>query len=531
MLYLFQAVNGEEIGRFDNNAEDIGIPKILLMESAGLQAVESIIRKFSPSTDKRITVFCGNGNNGGDGFVISRHFASKGYIVDVFLCGDPIKIRTEEARLNFKILKRLILSVKIHVIRDSSQLTESLRENIEENSSLIIDALLGTGVSGKIREPTASAIRLINSLSIPKISVDIPSGMDPNTGNIDDIAVKCDFRVTFHREKTGLKNSKNKHIASIGIPREAELLVGKGDLLQCIKSKPNNAHKGQYGRLLIIGGSKSFSGAPTFAALAGVEMGLDLVKIFVPKSIDNVVRSFNANFIVLSGEDEIFTLNDLQAAKELCKWADAVVLGPGLGDNPESILFSKDLIRWLDSQAIPFVIDADAITSLASLFHDDHFRFSNKHVVITPHKGELQRLLKIPKHEIPSEFIPFINKISPLLQKFGGIFLFKGHYDIIYDAFSQDTPTNIVNFDYNHIRLNTRGTPAMTVGGTGDVLAGIVGSLLALKNDGFASAISGAYLNGRLGEEICEEIGDRISATDLIYHIRIFLKKFINTKN
>ncbi|WP_457557827.1 NAD(P)H-hydrate dehydratase [Candidatus Harpocratesius sp.] len=531
MPYLFQAVNGEEIGRFDNNAEDLGIPKILLMESAGLQATECIIQKFSPSVDKKITVFCGNGNNGGDGFVISRHFASKGYIVDVFLCGDPIKIRTEEARLNMKILKKLILSVKIHIIRDSSQLTESLRENIEKGSSLVIDALLGTGVSGKIREPTASAIKLINSLSIPKISVDIPSGMNPNTGYFDDMAVKCDFRVTFHREKTGLENSQNKHIASIGIPREAELLVGKGDLLQCIKSKPNNAHKGQYGRLLIIGGSKSYSGAPTFAALAGIEMGLDLVKIFVPKSIDNVVRGFNANFIVLSGEDEIFTLNDLQVAKELCKWANAVVLGPGFGDDPNTIQFSKEIIRWLDSQNIPFVIDADAITSLAILIHDENFCFSNKNVVITPHKGELQRLLKIPKHEIHSEFIHFVDQIAPLLHRFGGIILFKGRYDIIIDAYYENTTKNLINLDYNHFRLNTRGTPAMTVGGTGDVLAGIVGSFLALKNNGFASAISGAYLNGRLGEEISKEIGDRISATDLIYYIRIFLKKFINSKN
>lgn len=526
-------VRAEDIGRFDNNSEDLGIPKNLLMECAGMQIVEACIAHFNPESGKSIIIFCGTGNNGGDGFVAARHFASRGFHVKVYLCGNPSKIRTPEALLNWNILNRLIFSVKITIISDSSQFNQTMSQKIARDGGLIVDALLGTGVSGRIREPIASAINFINNCTLPVVSVDIPSGMNPNTGKIPDLAVKCDYRVTFHREKIGLSDSSNKVIRSIGIPPEAELLVGRGDLLGALKRKSKDAHKGQYGKLLVIGGSKDFTGAPTFAALAGIEFGLDLVIALVPQSIEDSIRSFSPNLIVRAGKSEVFTLDDLPLAKELSRWADAVVVGPGLGTDEQTIRFCQELILWLDAQKIPAVIDADGIKVFADLVHGKGFRVSNSATIITPHQGELAIILgekPIQIRNTATAIDDFLEKIAPKLQKIGGIYVYKGVYDVIFNSFLQKEESRTANPDFMQIRINITGTPAMTVGGTGDVLAGLMGCFLAIKNDPFESAISAAYMNGKLGEQTEQQLGSRISATDLINEIRNFLKKFINSR-
>ncbi|MHA1777115.1 MAG: bifunctional ADP-dependent NAD(P)H-hydrate dehydratase/NAD(P)H-hydrate epimerase [Promethearchaeia archaeon] len=526
-----QSIPAEDIGRFDNNSEDLSISKNLLMECAGIQVVEATISHFDLSKDETILIFCGTGNNGGDGFVAARHFASRGYKVIVYLCGSPHKIRTPEALLNWKILNNLLLSVKINIIKDSSQVETFLKEIVKMKSGLIVDALLGTGISGKVREPITSTIHWINKCSIPIVSIDIPSGMDPNTGKIPDIAVNCNYRVTFHREKMGLSSDSNKTVRSIGIPLEAELFVGKGDLIYALKPRPKVAHKGQYGKLLIIGGSMNYAGAPTFAALAGIEFGLDLVIVFVPKSIDGTIRAFSPNLIVRSGKSEIFTTSDLVKAKELAQWADSVVIGPGLGNDVKTVQFCQEMIRWLDAQKIPTVIDADAIKVLAQMVHDNNFRLTNPATIITPHQRELKRILEyLPPQirDVPSDIYNFMEHIAPKLHQIGGIYIYKGKYDIILNSFLELNKSDRSDLNYRQIRLNTSGAASMTVGGTGDVLAGLSGSFLAIKNDPFESAISSAYMNGKLGEISDKKLGHRISATDMINEIRKFLKIFIN---
>ncbi|MHA1521034.1 MAG: NAD(P)H-hydrate epimerase [Promethearchaeota archaeon] len=393
------SVKGDDIGRFDDNAEDLGIPKRLLMECAGLQATEHLLKQYPLPESSKIAIFCGTGNNGGDGFVIARHLATRGFHIQVFICGNPAKIRTPEARQNWELLARLPLNIQIEVLSDSSLFPPTLTNILNESTSLVVDALLGTGISGKIREPIKSAINLINSLKIPKISVDIPSGMDPDTGSVPDVAVQCDFRITFHREKVGLSDALHTVIAPIGIPLEAEWFVGKGDLLRGLKRRNPEDHKGQYGKLLIIGGSETYSGAPSLAAMAAVEFGIDLVSMLAPTSVASTIRSFSPNLIVRQGKSKSLTEEDLPLAKKLCSRADAVVLGPGIGNSDETINFCKNLIKWINAKSIPCVIDADALKSLGDLIHSEQFSFQNPNIIYTPHAGELKQLLN--KSEIP----------------------------------------------------------------------------------------------------------------------------------
>lgn len=525
------SVKADDIGRFDDNAEDLGIPKLMLMECAGLQAVNAILNKYPLEPQSKIIIFAGTGNNGGDGFVIARHFASRGFLVDVYLCGSILKIRTNEAQLNWRLIKTLSLNIQTYEMTDSSLFNLDLKEKVNSSASMAIDALLGTGIHGKIREPIASAIQLFNSFTIPKISIDIPSGMDPDTGSVQDIAIECDHRITFHREKKGLDGSSSKDIVSIGIPPEAELYAGKGDLVRCFPKRKLASHKGNNGKVLVIGGSNTYSGAPSLAGLTAIELGLDLVIIFTPKSVANTIRSYSPNLIVRTGQNDNFSEDDLPLAKELCLWADSVIIGPGLGTSPETFKFGKKLINWLNIQQKPMVIDADGLSILSKLYHEDHFKFRNSQVVYTPHRGEFQKLS--PSHEAPlkGNYQEVYGHIHENLHSLGGVCLLKGPMDYIVNL-SDQTDKSALKFNpFSRIRINLKGCAAMTVGGTGDVLAGLVGSLLALGNDAFSSAISAAYLNGCLGEKSAREMGDRIKATDLIENIRMVLKNFFNQKN
>ncbi|MHA1619578.1 MAG: NAD(P)H-hydrate dehydratase [Promethearchaeota archaeon] len=533
------SVKGDDIGRFDDNAEDLGIPKRLLMECAGLQATEHLLKQYPLPESSKIAIFCGTGNNGGDGFVIARHLATRGFHIQVFICGNPAKIRTPEARQNWELLARLPLNIQLKVLSDSSLFPPPLANVLNESTALAIDALLGTGISGTIREPIKSAINLINSLKIPKISVDIPSGMDPDTGSIPDLAVQCDFRITFHREKIGLSGTPQTIITPIGIPLEAEWFVGKGDLRRGLKQRNPEDHKGQYGKLLIIGGSETYSGAPSLAAMAAVEFGIDLVSLLAPTSVASTIRSYSPNLIVREGQSEILTEEDLPLAKELCSRADAVVIGPGIGNTNATAEFCKNLLMWINAKSIPCVIDADALKFLSDLIHLEQFSFKNPNIVLTPHAGELKQLLQISNLPPNGEYWEMASFLVEKFQEIKGICVLKGKNDYIVDNYATQPENREHNgnkgkdLQPHHLRINRTGCPEMTVGGTGDILAGLTGAFLAIGVSPFNAATCATYLNGRLGEEAKEKFGRRIQATDMIHALRPYLrtKNFFKSKN
>ncbi|MFX1310264.1 MAG: NAD(P)H-hydrate epimerase, partial [Promethearchaeota archaeon] len=352
-------ITSEEMAILDNNSEWLGIPKSHLMECAGYSLATEIMNRGYLRTSSKAAIFCGTGNNGGDGFVVARHLSSYGVKSLVILIGTPNKIRTKEALLNWNIIfNNLNYSVDVEIIKDSTELNRigDVIKN-EKEYHVIVDGLLGTGIEGKIREPIASTINIINSLkeNDPKrltiVSIDVPSGLDPNTGKVYDKAVKADLVITFHRKKNGMSTSSEymKEILekSIGIPTEASTFVGKGDLISTLKKRKVDVHKGEFGKILIIGGSKNYSGAPAYSSLTGINFGIDLVITYVPEVIADVLRSFSPNMIVRSKKGNWLNIKALEEITELIKWADAILIGPGMGIEKETENLLVELLKKL----------------------------------------------------------------------------------------------------------------------------------------------------------------------------------------
>lgn len=217
-----EAITAEKMAEIDKKAVEFGIPRLLLMENAGGAVARTIMEKFNHGL--KIIVFAGTGNNGGDGFVAARHLANKGAKVNVFLIGNPEDIRTEEARLNWNVIQKMGRNIKIYMIRDPSDIKKAKR--YQKHADVIVDAMLGTGLRGSLREPFSSVVRLINESGIPVVSVDAPTGLNPSTGEVHGLAVKATYTVTFHKMKRGFLEAKEYTgeiiVADIGIPKEVE---------------------------------------------------------------------------------------------------------------------------------------------------------------------------------------------------------------------------------------------------------------------------------------------------------------------
>lgn len=507
--FISKKITSEELSILDNNSEWLGIPKSHLMECAGYTFANEILTQGYIKEKTKVVIFCGTGNNGGDGFVVARHLSSYGVKVLAILVGTPDKIRTKEARINWNIIfNNLTYSVKIEFIKDSFDAKNIMKMLVKDQAySLIVDGLLGTGIKGKIREPISSAIDIINELRekedrIKVASIDVPSGLDPDTGKAPDKVVHSDFVVTFHRVKKGLKTTKGYQIIvkSIGIPPEASLFVGKGDLLPNLKIRNVDTHKGEFGRVLVIGGSKNYSGAPTFTSLSCIQFGCDLVITFVPEIIGDVIRSYSPNMIVRTSPGDWLTTKAFEEILWLGNWANAIVIGPGLGTENSSEELIIKILENVELSKKSVVLDADALKLIKS--HLDLIK--GKKIILTPHEGELKVISGIdlpPYHEIEKRG----SQIYKLSKELGVTLLVKGPYDYISNG--------------TFLKINKTGCPEMSIGGTGDVLAGLCASFLTTGSDLFQAACSAAFLNGYIGEYCKKTVGPRFTTMDMINNI------------
>ena len=508
-----EKITSEEMGILDNNSEWLGIPKSHLMECAGYSFAIEVIEKYKLNNKSRVAIFCGTGNNGGDGFVIAKHLSSFGVKVFVILVGIPEKIRTKEAKINWKIISNLNYSIEREVIRDSTELDE-IRRRIKQDKeySLIIDGLLGTGIKGNVREPISAAIDLINNLKdlekerIIVASIDVPSGLDPNTGKTADKVVNADLTITFHRKKKGLKpNSKHIQeliVKSIGIPREASIFVGKGDLIPTLKVRKVDTHKGQFGRILVIGGSKNYSGAPAYASLTGINFGCDLVITYTPEVVGDIIRNYSPNMIVRTNPGDWLNLKAFNEISYLIDWSNAIIIGPGMGEEKQTEELLIKILEKINQEKKALVLDADALKLVKN-----HLEvIKGQKVILTPHEGELKIMTGI---ELPpfDNFEDRGNAVFNLAKKMEVTILVKGPYDYISNG--------------KQLKINRTGCPEMSIGGTGDVLAGLCGCFLTTGNDPFQSTCSAAFLNGYIGEYCRKTIGSRFTALDVINNINL----------
>jgi NAD(P)H-hydrate epimerase len=272
-------ITTKEMQSLEINAEYFGISKLQLMENAGRNVAIEVSSRFGPR-DAKVTIFCGLGGNGGDGFVVARHLTCLGFTVEVILAGRASQLVSDEARKNWEALKMLSGSVTLHRVYDSSLVYEVKAE-------VLVDALLGTGLNGPPRPPILQLIRRMNEMNAFRVAVDIPSGIDSDSGEALGEAVRADLTVTFHRAKPGLVKAK-EHVGElvvkhIGISEEIERIAGPGDVSVITKPRSLKSHKGDFGRLLVIGGSETYSGAPALTALAALRTGIDLVFIAAPR--------------------------------------------------------------------------------------------------------------------------------------------------------------------------------------------------------------------------------------------------------
>jgi len=484
---MLQYYSSSDIYRLELNSEYLGISTLQLMENAGKAVADEISSKFA--TNSKVIIFGGTGRNGGDGMVAARHLSSMDYDVTFILVGKVKEIEDNSTKSNWKALKSMLVSVKIKDFSDNLKL--------EYDCDVVVDAMLGIGAKGILRQPFIEAVRQFNRLKGYKISIDIPTGMDSNNGKILGEAIKPDLILTFHGIKKGLAKRKTQSetkIISIGIPKEAELLVGPGDVKLVTKDRPPDSHKGDFGRLLIIGGSKMYSGAPALAGMAALRTGCDLVYIASPEKNAYAISSTSPNLITIKLVSEEFEVKNLKQLKPILKKTSAIILGPGLGLNPDTIEAVTELFTILNKIKKPTVIDADAIRILGLKKLKIDFP-----AVLTPHSGEFETLIGKKASMNLSSRIKEVNKTA---KKLNAIIVLKGAADIISDG--------------QNSRSNFTGNPGMTVGGTGDVLSGIIGGLIAQGNNCFNSSVASTFINGATGDLIFKEIGFHMVPTDLI---------------
>ncbi|NJE05511.1 NAD(P)H-hydrate dehydratase [Thermococcus sp. M36] len=463
----------EDVYVWDINAKWLGITPYQLMENAGAGVARTIEERFGKGL--RVAVFSGTGNNGGDGFVAARHLSFENDVT-LFLVGDEAKIRSEEARHNWEILKGLDF-VRIKVLKDSAYIKSLDLGGFD----VIIDALLGAGTRGEPREPIRSAIEKINEYAgkAKIVSVDLPSGYPSK------VQVKADFAVTFQWDKEEYDGFE-RVVVKIGYPKELYHLVGPGDAKFALRKK--GEHKGQNGRLLIIGGSEDYFGAPYLAAKAASYL-VDLVYLVMPEY--PAKRIADPDIILRPVEGKNFTKEHLEEVSALAEKADAVIIGPGIGLREGTKEFVREFVKRCEK---PLVIDADGLKAIA----EDLGVLKGKTFVLTPHGSEFKVLFGVKPEGSFQEKAELVREKA---RKIGGVILLKGAYDVISDGKTW--------------KYNKTGNRGMTTGGTGDVLAGLVGALLALGNEPLRAASTGAFLNGLAGDMVKDELGENFTALEV----------------
>lgn len=481
-----EVISLERMRAIDINSKYLGVPVEDLMENAG-RAICSRVIGLLTSKERSVLIVSGPGNNGGDGLVAARYLISEGIPTRVVLLRESMN--TRESRKNLDRLMEI-----------SPESVEIFRGTLDIREEIIIDSILGTGMRGPLREPVRTIVHQINSSKAKKISIDYPTGFS----QAGEDYVKPDLIICLHRKKKGLERFPGV-VEPIGIPGEAETHTGPGDIIINLEKRERDSHKGNFGRVLVIGGSDLYHGAPILSGLGAFRAGADLVYLAVPESISSIVRNYYPDFIVVPYPGDYLTGNAHMALMKMAEKCQAAVIGPGLGLRERTVMEVKHLVKSLE---IPMVLDADAIKAVSP---KPHFP-KGKAIVATPHKKEFQ-LLSGSTLEDGVEGRK--EQLITLAKKTQCTILLKAATDLTASKEGQ-------------LRMNSTGNPGMTVGGTGDVLAGLVGGLLGQGIPAFESASMAAFINGYTGDRLYEKMGYFFMASDLADAIPTALKEILD---
>jgi ADP-dependent NAD(P)H-hydrate dehydratase / NAD(P)H-hydrate epimerase len=471
-----------------------GVPSLDLMERAGA-GVARAAERLAP--DGRVVVMCGAGNNGGDGLVVARLLRQAGREVTVVCAGELQKLNGD-ARANLERLP------------GEPPLQPNGAADALAGASAIVDALLGTGFAGEPRGPVAEAIAAIERSDAPVLSVDVPSGVDASTGAVRGAAVRARATVTFHMAKPGLWIDPGKRHAGevetidIGIPRggpaDAEIGLIEPAVLALLPRRNAGSTKFSSGHVLVAGGSRGLTGAPRMAALGAMRAGAGYVTACVPASQQAIVAGAGTPELMTRGlpeDDGMLTADGVRIVLDASRRGGALVLGPGLGRGDGPGAFARALAAQAD---VPLVLDADGLNAHGDRL--DELARREAPTVLTPHPGELARLLGTDAELIDRERLSHARAAA---ERAGAVVVLKGDDTLVADRDGR-------------VAVSPGASPALATAGTGDVLSGAIGALLAQGLDPFAAAAAGVLLHVRAGRLAARAVGaaEGVIASDVI---------------
>ncbi len=489
------------------------VPSILFMEQAGRSLFSFIQDKIKVPKDKKIAIVSGSGNNGGDGVVCARYLKEAGYNVTLFALFESLP-KTEDALINFRFYKESGGEV-FYVNKDNlNKFREILRE-----SGLIVDAILGIGIEREVTGFYKDVIQSINNTLIPVLSADGPSGINLSNGKILGTAIKATYTVTFALPKVGLYIYPGRYFAgsvtleSAGFPLcdvkefdTHDILIDKDMVLSIFPSRAPWGHKGTFGKVLTIAGSRGFTGASYLTSLSVLKSGGGLSYLVIPESLDDQIKSLTPEVITypVPEKDGHIAYTAYEYIMEKVKDVDAVAIGPGLGTSEGVKRLVAEIVQSIDK---PFVLDADGLNVLSGtpeILHNVKVPF-----VITPHPGELGRIIGKSAKEVDEDRINIARDFSKEYKNL--ILVLKG-------------ATTIVASN-GMLYYNITGNSGMATGGSGDVLTGIIAFLLGIGIKPLNSAIIGTYIHGLAGDMASSYKGEfGMTATDLIAYLPYVIK-------
>jgi len=503
----------EQMQGHDRAAIDAyAIPGLLLMENAGRAFVDELERRRGNLAGKMVVVVCGKGNNGGDGFVVARHLINRGCRVEVVLLGGRSSVRGD-ARTNLESVLRLARTRHARLRFREAKSARALSHLGE--ADIIVDAIFGTGFAGVVKGLQAQAIDWINAQKSYVAAVDIPSGVNASSGSVQSVAVQADLTVTMglakigHYLGSGCDLSGEVAVVDISIPgfllrpvRGQVFRVLREDVSAVLPVRARTAHKYSVGKVYVLAGSRSFTGAPAMCAESALRAGAGAVVLGSPRSIHSVLTR-KLTEVIVSPLDETergtVALASLEEIDRRVAWADVVVVGPGLSRDPETDRVIEETVSRCTK---PLLIDADGLNALGP--DPECIRKRKAPTVMTPHAGELGRLTGEPSVRIEAERISSARNAA---QQFRAVVALKG------------APT-VTAGPGNACYVNSTGNPGMATIGSGDVLSGLVAGLWAQGMDPVAATYAGVFLHGEAGDLAAARYGERsLLATDICSHL------------
>ncbi|MCD4742325.1 MAG: NAD(P)H-hydrate dehydratase [Desulfobacteraceae bacterium] len=504
-MYL---VTAEEIQKMDGETIDsFGIPGRTLMESAGRGAYTMLVQTFPDIFSKNVGVIAGRGNNGGDAFVVARYLMEKNIRTNIFILCSKNKI-TGDAKANLDLVEKLI-EEKLITNNNNSSITEITDlDTFKQNRSkllhhdIFVDGILGTGLNSDVRGFFKNVIEALNQSKSPIFSIDIPSGLNADTGKPWGISINATATATFAHPKIGhLLHPGDKHtgeleVVDIGIPKfitekfnpKLNLLEEK-DIKLLFQPRHSESHKGNFGHLLILAGSPGKTGAAALATNAAMRCGTGLVTLGIPQSLNATVEPQVTEAMTCPLPDEgqgILIESAFKTIIETAKDKNAIAIGPGIGTDKSTKKLIEKLIKTLD---IPIIMDADCLNLIAE--NPQILKKAKSDITLTPHPGEMARLASTTTEEIQSNRLESARNFA---DEFSITIVLKG-------------ANTIISLSDKKAFLCPVGNPGMASGGMGDVLTGMIAGF---KAQGFSSehaSITGAYIHGLCGDMLAESMG------------------------